>query len=137
MLNGKCRACQATGDKNSKCQCAIAQISAKDPRVFVSEKLENCPGTRAMARINDIVSARHQLIEIAGKVDRTGVLPDSCQVSSGLPIKQAKFLQFAVAERVHALAAARHQRLQLLPVWFALLNPACGDQPCSPSTGSI
>ena len=90
-----------------------------------------------MARVNDIVSARHQLIEIARKVDGTGVLPDGGQVSGGLPVEQAELLQFAVIERLHSRAAARNQRLQLLPIWFALLNPMCGDHSCSPLTGLI
>ena len=51
-----------------------------------------------MAHINDIVCPRHQLIEIARKVDGAWVLPDGRQIGSGLAIQQTQFLEFAVAE---------------------------------------
>jgi len=65
-------------------------------------------------------------------MDRAGILPDGGKIGGGLAIKQAELLKFAVAQRLHAGAAARHQRFQLLPVGFALLNPICGDHLCSP-----
>src|SRR6266566_6501584 len=67
---------QATGQKNCYRQGTIFCIPPEDSRVFLLKEPENRPGTRAMPQINDIVCPRHQLIEIARKMDRTWVLPD-------------------------------------------------------------
>src|SRR5258708_10038575 len=86
ILQGKRDAGKAAGDKDSHGQCAIFCIPAEDSRVFVLEEPENRPWTRAMSHVNDIVGAGHQLIEVTSKMDRTWVLPDGGQISSGLPV---------------------------------------------------
>src|SRR5215831_6983685 len=76
ILQGKRRSCQSTRHKYRYSQQAIAQVSAHNLWILVSKKPKNQRGTRAMAGINDIVGARHHLVEIARKMDGTGVLPD-------------------------------------------------------------
>ena len=81
-----------------------------------------------MTGINDIVCACHQLVEIAREVHGAWIFTDRRQIGSSLTVQQAQFLQLVMAEKADISLSVRDQRLQLLPVRFALLNPMRGDQ---------
>ncbi len=78
-----------------------------------------------MTRIDGIVGAHQQLVDVARKVHGAAVFADGGQISRGLAIEQAEFLQIGTRKRLEpAPATLVEQGFEFAPVRFALLQPA-------------
>ena len=103
-------------------------VALKDGGILVAQKTEQGEKIRLAARVDDMVGASQQLIDIGGIGPGGGVLAQHRQVGGHLAVEQRDFLQFGARELLEAaLVGLGQQGGQPVPVRTALLNPVGGE----------
>src|SRR5690242_14824408 len=113
--------------KNNQRQYKVIDVLTEDARIGVPEEIQDRLGTRSLAGIDDIVSAGQQLVQIAGKVDRTAVFANGSQIGGCLAVEQTQFAQVGTRQCLQTLVGAEGKQLfQFLPVGLTFFQPAGG-----------
>ena len=85
-----------------------------------------------MGRIDGIVGARQQLVQVPGKIDRTTVFTKDRKIGGNLTVEETQFLQLGTRERLESFACAVIEQLfEPAPVGLAFFQPASGDHRCN------
>jgi hypothetical protein len=118
----------AARNEQRECHRRIRQQPAKEPRIAVQQKLPHRGRTKASARVDVVVRATDQPVEIRLERARSLVRAYGGEVRGGLPVEQPEVPQVVDGER---LQAARldlpNEDFQAAPAGSAEFDPAIGN----------
>ena len=90
------------GQEEEKRESCERQRFAKDARIHITVKAEDGKASSPAARVQYVVAFPQQLIQVSGVGASGRVFANHGQVGSGLPVKQAQFLQVRPGQAVQA-----------------------------------
>src|SRR5579863_1297786 len=109
-------------DKNG--QEALVNVSSKSRWVGITKEIKYRRWTRPVARIDGIVGANEQLVDVAGKVDGAAVFVNGRQIRWGVAVEETELLQLGARERFKAARRTLLQQgFEIAPVGFAFFQP--------------
>ena len=124
---GQHHAEQSAGERDEERYRYVGEIAAEDERVLVAEKAEQGEEVGLAARIDDMVGASQQLVDVGGVGAGGRILAQSRQVRGHLAIEQSQLLEFGAGKLSDARGIGlAEERLETIPQRAAAGKPQVG-----------